>query len=110
LLWGTYESLARIKAARTLIAAERYRLAHGRWPEQLADVIPAYLREVPRGPYSDQPLRYVRKNDRIIVYTLGFNSADNGGRLHPDRKREPKFDVGDELWNPEHRHKPAISR
>jgi hypothetical protein len=108
-LWGTYESLARIKAARTLIAAERYRLAHGRWPEQLADVIPCYLREVPRGPYSDRPLRYVRRNDRIIVYTLGFNSEDNGGRLHPDRKREPKFDVGDELWNPEHRHKPAMA-
>lgn len=101
--WINYETEARFAAMRVLLAAERYRLANGRWPDTLADVVPAYLQEVPRGPYSDVPVRFIRKHGGVVAYAVGFGGEDNGGRLHPERKREPKYDIGEELWNPEFR-------
>jgi hypothetical protein len=109
MLWLSYDSQALFAATRVLLAAERYRRSVGRWPERLDDVVPAYLREIPRGPYSDQPVRFVHKGDGVIAYAVGLKGEDNGGRLNPQRKREPKFDVGEHLWNPELRRRPRQS-
>jgi hypothetical protein len=106
-LWMSYESQAVFAAMRVLLAAERYRRAVGHWPATLDDVVPAYLREVPRGPYSDEPVRFVRNDDGVVAYAVGLQGRDNGGRLHPERKREPKYDVGEHLWNPELRRRSA---
>ncbi|MFL5515399.1 MAG: hypothetical protein ACJ8DJ_04530, partial [Gemmatimonadales bacterium] len=59
------------------LAAELYRADHGRWPEELNDLVPAYLPAVPADPYHDdgRPLGYVIKQgalpgggDRPLVY------------------------------------------
>jgi hypothetical protein len=105
--WMSYDSQALFAATRVLLAAERYRRAVGHWPEKLADMVPKYLRDVPRGPYSDQPIRYVRTDDGVVAYAVGMQGEDNGGRLHPERKRKSKYDVGERLWNPELRRRPA---
>jgi hypothetical protein len=104
MVWRSYESHALFGATRVLIGAERYRRAHGRWPEKIGEIVPAYLVDVPRGPYSDEPARFVRKKDRIIAYAVGLHGEDHGGRLHPKRERDRDYDVGEQLWNPEFRH------
>jgi hypothetical protein len=90
MVWMSYESVARSAATRVLLGAERFRRANGRWPETLAEIVPAHLREIPRGPYWDAAVRFVRTNDGVIAYAVGLGGEDNGGRLHPERKREPK--------------------
>jgi hypothetical protein len=107
MLWMCYESQARFAATRVLLAAERYRRAVGHWPEKLDDVVPKYLAEVPRGPYTDAPIRFIRKDDGVVAYALGMKGHDNGGLLNPEWKREPKYDAGERLWNPEVRRRAA---
>src|SRR5262249_8608825 len=71
-LAGHYHSgLAFLRCGVTAVAAERYRLAHGRWPERLQDLVPDYLSKVPMDLFDGQPLRYRRLKDGVIVYTVG---------------------------------------
>jgi hypothetical protein len=107
MVWMSYESQALMGALRVLLAAERCRLARGHWPESLDDLVPTYLPRVPRGPYSDAPLRFVRKPDGVVAYAVGLRGRDNGGRLRLnfERTRDPEYDVGAQLWNPDLRRR-----
>jgi hypothetical protein len=62
--------LARLRCAVAGVAAERYRLESGRWPDRLEDLVPRYLSAVPSDPSDAQPLRYRRTEDGVIVSTL----------------------------------------
>lgn len=64
---------------RVALAAERYRLAHGDWPRELSELVPAYLEKLPADPFDGEPLRYVRHDDGITVYSVGYNRKDDGG-------------------------------
>jgi hypothetical protein len=96
---------------RTCIAAlatERYRRDHGRWPDALADLVPAYLAEFPVDPYDGQPLRMRRLADKIVIYSVGSDRKDDGGKL--DRKKMQDVDLGFELWDVAKRRRPAPAR
>ncbi|HUB67687.1 MAG TPA: hypothetical protein VL981_09405 [Candidatus Methylacidiphilales bacterium] len=69
----TYRRLARL-ACRL----EEYRIAHGQYPDTLNGLsdLPAHLNQE---VLSDQPLRYQRKGDGYLLYSLGWNQKDNGG-------------------------------
>lgn len=65
------------RAAAVVLAAQLYRHDHGRWPDDLASLVPAYLDAVPRNPFPDgnRPLEYVVHRgalpdggDRPLVY------------------------------------------
>jgi hypothetical protein len=75
---------ARAVVLRTLIAMERYRLRHGKWPAKLDDCVPAYLDKVPLDPIDEAPLRYKRLKDGVAVYSLGNNRRDDGGNAVDD--------------------------
>lgn len=101
-----WQSLAELRCALVALAVERYRLAHGRWPESLNEVAPALLREVPPDPFDGKPLRYRRLPDGVVIYAVGFDGKDNGGNV--DRKRPaypagPGLDLGIRLWDVAHR-------
>jgi hypothetical protein len=89
---------------RTLIAglaAERYRRAHGAWPESLADLTPGELTAVPRDPFDDEPLRLLHLPDGIEIYSVGVDAIDNNGRLAVGAQvNQPGFDIGIRLWDP----------
>jgi hypothetical protein len=70
-----------------MVAAERFRLANGRWPEKLMELMPAFLKTVPADPFDGQPLRYRRKGNRIVIYSVGPNVTDDGGDIRPGRKK-----------------------
>jgi serine/threonine protein kinase len=73
--------LAELRCGTAALAVERYRLAQGKWPTELAATVPAYLKEVPKDPYDGLPLRYRRTSDGVVVYCLGPDQADNLGKL-----------------------------
>ncbi|MGA2230281.1 MAG: hypothetical protein ABSH22_05225 [Tepidisphaeraceae bacterium] len=64
---------------QTALAMTRYRLDHGAFPSHLADLVPAYLDAVPLDPFDGNPLRFVVKGNRWIVYSIGPDGVDNGG-------------------------------
>jgi hypothetical protein len=85
--------------ARAAVAAERYRHDRGRWPETLAVLVPDYLGEVPTDPFDGQPLRLVRTDDGLVIYSVGPDGEDNGGVLDRRNPRAPGTDLGFRLWD-----------
>src|SRR5581483_7940548 len=56
-------SEAELRCASAAFAAERYRRAHGRWPESLDPLVPQFLRAVAKDPFDGKPIRYRRLDD-----------------------------------------------
>lgn len=85
---------AQREAALTALAVERYRLTHdGRMPEALTELVPDLLAEVPRDPFDGQPLRYHRLKEGYVVYSVGPDRIDHGGREKPKKGGTSQFDV-----------------
>lgn len=73
------EDVGRLGAARAALAVERYRLAKGRLPERLDELVPQYLERVPADPFDGEPLRYSRREKGYVVYSIGPDGKDDGG-------------------------------
>ncbi len=92
---------ARLQTARLGVAAERYRLRHGRWPELAADLVQEGLLDaIPGDPYDGQPLRWRLLPDGAVAYSVGPDRTDNGGTLDRGATPGPNTDVGFRLWHP----------
>jgi hypothetical protein len=62
-------------------ALERYRLAHGAYPETLDTLVPQFLDKIPHDIIGGQPLHYHRAEDgKFILYSVGWNGTDDGGK------------------------------
>ncbi len=61
------------------LASERFRLAHGRWPNSAAELVPAYLSALPCDPYTGAPLHFKPNQERLILYSNGYDAKDDGG-------------------------------
>jgi hypothetical protein len=67
-------------AAMTAIAIERYRRKHGQIPDELGQLVPDFLPQVPTDPYDGKPLRYVVLDDEYLLYSVGRDRVDDGGQ------------------------------
>lgn len=65
-----------VRSQAVVLACRRYRARHGRYPEKLNDLVPAFLAAVPRDPFDGQPLRY--NNEHHYVWTVGEKLAFDG--------------------------------
>ena len=74
-------------------ALAAYRIDHGSYPARLNDLRPAYLKEVPKNVFAgDADLHYSRKGDGYLLYSVGENGKDDGGRGHWDTKKYQDYD------------------
>jgi len=88
-----------VDAARIACALERYHLAHGNYPDTLDALAPQFLKTIPTDLINGQPLRYRRTfADRFMLYSVGWNETDDGGKLPPDEKGDFGYDQGDWVW------------
>jgi hypothetical protein len=83
---------AQMRAALVGLAIERYRLAVGKLPDSLEKLVPAYLDSVPRDPFDGAQLRYKRLEKGYVVYSIGEDGSDDGGkeRLPRDQRKDPE--------------------
>lgn len=68
-----------LRQAETAAAIAQYQLDHGGPPDDLNQLVPAYLPAVPEDPFDLEPMRYRRENDTYILYSVGYNRRDEGG-------------------------------
>jgi hypothetical protein len=101
---------AELRCAAAALAAERYRLAEGRWPDRLEALVPRYLAAVPADPFDGQPLRLRRLPDGIVIYAVGPDGTDDGGNLDRKRPTAPGTDVGFQLWDVKQRGAPPAPK
>ena len=87
--------------ARVACALERFRLAHGEYPEMLDAVSPRFMESVPPDVISGQPPKYHRTGDgQFVLYSVGWNGTDDGGAVFMEdhSKTYIDYDKGDWVW------------
>jgi hypothetical protein len=90
---------AGIDLARVACALERFRLAHGAYPEKLDALTPQFLARLPHDVINGQPIHYRRTdNGQVILYGVGWNETDDGGTLGLTSKGNPDWGKGDWVW------------
>jgi len=77
------DGFARIRLATTAIAIEHYRLLQGQLPDDLSKLTPQFLPNVPIDPFDGAPLRYHRLAKGYVIYSVGADGHDDGGREKP---------------------------
>jgi hypothetical protein len=93
------EGIAAVRCARFVIAIERYRLARGTLPQALTDVV-SPRNEESLDPFTGKPLLYSHTDAGYVVYSVGRDLKDEGGKLVADLPRgrlpgtPPAPDVG----------------
>jgi hypothetical protein len=73
--------------AATGLAVERFRRARGKMPDSLGEVTPQFLAAVPTDPFDGAPLRYRRLASGYVIYSLGADGHDDGGREPPPSRK-----------------------
>jgi len=80
-----YKSYWRLEAKRagfvTIMAVKRYQLEKGQFPDSLQQVVEAgYLEELPMDPFNEKPLGYKVVDDDFLLYSIGADFKDDGGK------------------------------
>ncbi len=80
------------EAALAMLALAEFHREHGHYPDQLGELVPNFLPQVPVDYGDRKPLRYRRIEDDYLLYSVFEDGVDNGG--------EGKFFQNQ--WRPEH--------
>ncbi len=95
-----YKVKATFEATQTLVAIKRWAKEKGSPPESLEQLKQAgYLKTLPDDPYSDGVLRYIKKDNDFVLYSIGVDFQDNGGKENPD-DRWGRSEGGDKVFWP----------
>jgi hypothetical protein len=98
-----------LRSAIVALAAERFRQQHGRWPETLDELVRSkLLSAVPTDSYNGAPITLARPAAALVVYCVGPDGADNGGKIDRQNPTKPGTDLGFQLWDAPARRAPAL--
>jgi hypothetical protein len=77
----THEHMVQSRdAAVVMLSLARFRLDHGRYPQSLDSLVPAYLRQIPPDRFDGKPIKYRLTEAGVpLLYSVGSNRADDGG-------------------------------
>jgi hypothetical protein len=90
------DAVAYHRMATTALALERFRNEHHQLPEKLEELVPAILPELPEDPFSTtlsrkygvaSQLEYRRTPKGYILYSVGRDGQDDGGREESEKKK-----------------------
>jgi hypothetical protein len=90
-----------VDEATMACALERYRLAHGEFPERLDALAPQFLGKLPHDVINGAPYHYRRTADgRFVLYSVGWNETDDGGQVALAQSKPARQDLerGDWVW------------
>lgn len=66
---------------RLAFALAQYRADNGSYPEKLAILTQKYIDEIPKDIFNnDADLHYVREGEGYMLYSVGMNGGDDGGK------------------------------
>ncbi len=85
------------------LALRAYKLENGAYPPSLKALVPAYLSAVPADPFGGgEPLRYKRSGVTYVLWSIGPDGRDDGGKPIPPRvgSRRPKNFPGERPRGP----------
>jgi hypothetical protein len=74
--------------AQVGLALEAYRRQHAQYPTSLQEMVPLLLPAVPADRITGGPLKYRLANGKPVVYSVGVDRKDDGGR-EPNVRGQP---------------------
>jgi hypothetical protein len=80
---------------RLAFALTVYRADHGSFPAKLADLAPRYMSRIPTDIFNNKDLHYRREGSGFLLYSVGVNGFDDGGKSRQDGTAE--YDWQDDL-------------
>jgi hypothetical protein len=86
----TYSRLMMADLAVRAFFAEK-----GHFPKSLEELVPTFIATVPEDPFSGQPLRYRLEGTTFVLYSVGQDRQDDGGKLgnHAQSMFEAGYDL-----------------
>jgi hypothetical protein len=81
------EALAQQYLALVALALEGFRNEAERLPENLDELVPKFIEEVPEDPFTGMDLEYRRTEKGYVIYSVGRDREDNGGLEQTDKKQ-----------------------
>ena len=79
-------------ATRLAFALAAYRADRGGYPAKLADLAPKYIAEIPKDIFNDADLHYRQENGGYLLYSVGPNGKDDGGKGRDECKNGEGWD------------------
>ncbi len=74
------------KVEKLAFALAAHRADKGGYPRALAELAPAYLKEIPNDLFVEKPLKYKLAGKGYLLYSVGRNLKDDGGQS--DREKD----------------------
>lgn len=81
--------MARTNITRTAYALAAFHAEHDRYPDSLSELVPGNIAHLPTDPFAGKPLRYQRRGEHYLLYSVGDNGRDDNGA---DRESDPRGD------------------
>jgi hypothetical protein len=85
---------------------EHYRLTHGHWPDSMPVLVPEFIRQLPSDPFDGKALHFHRLDDGVVIYSIGPDGKDNGGKMDRTDLQTPDTNIGFQLWDVNRRRQP----
>src|SRR5262249_13200606 len=79
-LYASLDGDATRGVVRLGMAAAAYKAKHKKYPEKLAELVPDFIAEVPLDPFDGRPMRLRQEKGGIVIYSIGRDRKDDGGR------------------------------
>ena len=96
LLGRAAETEARRRLVVAAIDLERYRVAHGSYPQGLQSLLPDVLESIPSDFMDGKALRYrLCSPDAFVLYSVGLDCLDDGGKLSTAKNTRPGYPQSD---------------
>ena len=70
----------RFQLAQVAVALAACKAEKGEYPEKLSDLEPEYFEKLPQDLFAEGPLTYRRVGKGYLLYSVGENMKDDGGR------------------------------
>ena len=91
-----FSPVSRLSRFSHFIALEQFRNKNGRLPQKLEELAPAFLAEVPKDPFTGSELLYHPLPNGYVIYSVGRDLIDDGGKEEPDSTKarfESTYDI-----------------
>ncbi len=73
-------AVAHVRLLAVELALRCYRAENSRLPAHLDELVPKYLSKLPQDPFTGQPLIYRAQGTDWLLYSVGTDRVDDGGR------------------------------
>ncbi|HEU5397074.1 MAG TPA: hypothetical protein VFV81_07895, partial [Verrucomicrobiae bacterium] len=86
-------ALADARLAMAAVALAQFHAVHHQYPPALAELSPTYLPATPQDPFDGRSLRYEKKGPGYLLYSIGPDLKDDGGKRLSARGGDMTFAV-----------------